>query len=703
MKKKIAFVLAAAMLLSLCACGKGANAPAETAVVPAADYEAEYELALTAEFLDLPAGMKRAEAQCRVGKKIWLGGMAESGAVLSFVSLDGGKGRLVELPEGCDYIYAMCAYGDNIAVLAGSESEMLEDERGEFFESAELLELLMFDGSEFVSAVELAERYDTTFYAMLELDGSFYLLGYDALVRLDGNGAELARYECADEDAYMLTTCAFDGEIVVLAWDYNSFGTKFFRLDAQALEPTGEAEIAEQMLYGMGVVNGALAVDTGSGVYALDGDFQPGEAVFEWAELFVSGEYQVIDALDDGYLFFEPGKKICLARWKEAKVRKTVVMASDASYGEVQTLASDFNRSQDEYYVQVNFYDDDEILRLQTEIGAGSWPDLFAFSFDGTLAEMRDELTLENLYDWLDADAELSRDDLMAPVLDAMEQEGALYWVPWKYWVETLIAYESLVPEPGVSVEDTLRIARENELVPIQQWITREMLLGRYSAAANRQFVDWESGTCSFDSEEFVHILQLCGGGLASDDVNQGEAYTGPNDPYLLTRFFVMSPIVLAGISSSRNGDYCFAGYPEAAGNGNLFYPLLRLAITKGAQEKEGAWEFVRFVLSEDEQSVDIAGGNPGLSMNTAVFEREIDAILEDGTTAFGDKRPFTDNDARKLRDLVYGTELVIGADPTLEKIISDCAAAYFSGEKSAEDTARDIQGRASIYVSERG
>lgn len=697
LKKLLCIALA---MVCLAGCGKGADAPAETEAPPD-DGEVEYELALTAEFLELPAGLKRAEAQCRVGDKVWLGGMAEAGAVLSFVSLGGGSGRLVELPEGGDYIYAMCAYEDNIAVLAGSEAETLEDERGEVYESAELLELLIFDGSEFVSSVELAERYDTVFYAMLELDGSFYLLGHYTLVKLDANGAELARFDVGGENVSMLTMCAFDGEIVAMAWDYSSFGTKFYRLDAGTLEPSGEAEIAEHMLYGMGVAGGAPVVDNGSGVYALDGEFQLGEAVLEWAELFVSGEYLVIDQLEDGYLFFEPGKKICLARWKEAKVRKTVVMASNASYGAAQTLANDFNMSQDEYFVQINFYDDDEILRLQTEIGAGKWPDLFAFDLEGTLAEMRNELVLENLYDWLDADAELSRDDLMAPVLSAVEEQGALYWMPWKFWVETLVTYESLIPEPGVSVEDTLRIARENGLVPIQQWITREMLLERYSAAASRQFVDWDSGTCSFDSEEFVHILELCGGGLASDDVNHGEVYTGPNEPYLLARRFVTGHISLTGLNRAQGGDYCFAGYPEAAGNGSLFYPLLRLAITKGAQEKDGAWEFIEFALGEKEQYNEIAGSS-GMSMNTAVFERKIEAMLEQDAANGGETRLFTETDAQKLRELVYGTELVVGADPTLEKIISDCAAAYFAGEKSAEDVARDIQARAAIYVAER-
>lgn len=710
MKKTVAFLLAAAVLLSLCACGKAGEAPAEGPVSPPAGDEAEYELALTAEFLDLPAGMTYASAQCRVGDRVWLGGIAESGAVLGFVSPDIGSGGLVGLPEGCDFICAMCAYGDNIAVLAGNEAEMPEVEGEGPYEPEERLELLIFDGSEFVSETELAERYDSAFYAMLELDRSFYILSREFLIKLAPDGAELARFECSGGDVSMLTMCAFDGEIVAMAWDYSSFGMKFFRLDAQTLEPAGEAEIAEHMLHGMGVAGGALAVNTGSGVYALDGNFQLGEPLFEWDELFISGEYQEIEELDNGYLFFAPEQEqVCLARWRQARVRKTIVMATDTNYGSAFSAANDFNRSQDVYLVKVNVYEAYEegaLMRLQTEIGAGHWPDVFAFNFYDTLAEMRDELTLCNLYEFLDADPGLSREELMEPVLSAMEKDGALYWLPWKFSMATLVGPESLVGQAGISVEDALRIAGENELVPIEQWVTREDLLRTYSAAAIRQFVDWDSGTCSFDSEGFADILKLCGEMFANEDVtaDNGNLYTGPHDPYLLKKYYVSSPVNLTALNLSMSGDYCFAGYPGVQGNGSLFNLTLRLAITAGAQEKEGAWAFISFLMGEEEQSAEVAGSNGGLSMNTAVFERKLEAILSDGyTDAFGDKREFTDDDARKLREVVYGAELVMGADPTLEKIISDCAAAYFAGEKSAEDAAKDIQGRAGIYVSERG
>lgn len=720
-KLKKILCLTIAMLL-LCGCGGQPGETSDSPVSGAADRpqtepaaqggdgEIEYELMLTAGFLDLPEGMVHATAQCREGYRIWLGGASDSGAVMGWISLDGGDSGLFAMPEGCDFVYALCAVGGKVAAMAGSVPALYVDAQGKTVVTDEpegRLELLVFEGTELVSETELDGRYGQTFHSMLELDGSFYILCQNKLIKLSPDGMESARFEHGEHNVLMLSMRVYGGELVVAARDLNNHGTRFYRLDVDTLSLNGEEFIPETIISGMGMVNDTLVVDTGTEVAALDGDFQFGDPVFEWAELFVSGGYQEIDELPGGYLFFDPYQTgVCCARWKQARVRKTVIMAADTFYGEAQTLVGDFNRSQEEYYVEIktyNAYDEGELTRLQTEIGAGNWPDLFAFENPRTLAEMRDEKSLENLYDYLDRDPELPAEALMPQLLGVMERRGALYWMPWKFWVYTLIAPESLVGGPGISVEDTLRIARENGLVPIEQWITREELLSRYSAAAIRQFVDWDSGTCSFDSEEFTNMLRLCGEMLKGEDVNAGEAYIGPRDPALLKNYILSNLIGIAALNSAYGGDYCFAGYPGAQGSGSMFLIPLRLAITAGANEKQGAWEFIKFALSEPEQSAEFSV-NRGLSPNLAVFERELDTMLREGATnILGEKREITGDDARKLRELIDGTLLLMDADPTLEMIISGCAAAYFAGDKSAEDTARDIQGRAAIYVAERG
>lgn len=728
MKLKRIFCLALA-LLCLCACGKtegDGKAPSgsgsagtggagtEPAELSGGAGGGETVTALASVLTELPEGMAYASAQCRVGDTVWLGGMGGDGAVMGSVPLGGGAaGAPPAMPEGCEYIYAMCPLGENFAVLAGSFLEYYVDAGGQYVDVEApdgRLELLVCDGTQFVSRVELAERYGqeeshfSGFTAMLELDGSFYALSSPMIVKLAPDGTELVRFDGVEGSEALASMCVFDGEIIAASFDWSTFSSKIYRLDAGTLALLGEAELPETDVSALGTAGGALIADNGEGVYALDGEMQPGEELFSWPELFVSGGVDAIEEIEDGYLFYTRGQEqLRCARWREGPARTTVVLAADSSYGGAQTLANEFNLSQSEYFIKVNVYEayeEGDMTRLQTEIGAGNWPDLFAFSSADTLADIKSEAALVNLYELMEADPGLSRDDFVAPLLSVMEERGALYWLPYKFDVVTMIAPASLLGHSGVSVEEVTTVARENNIVPIQQWITRESMLSWCGMAAVQQYVDWDAGTCSFDSEGFVHLLELCGGLFAGEDVNNGEQYTGPDNPSLLTRYFLMSPHGVAALRESL-GDYCFAGFPETMGNGSVFEPLLRFAVTSGAREKDGAWEFIKFASGERGQN---ARAVSGLTANAAMLEAELSSLLRDGwTDSQGNRHDFTEADAEKFRELIEGAELVMGSYPTLQKIISDCAGGYFAGDKTAEQTAKDIQARAAIYVAERG
>ena len=64
--------------------------------------------------------------------------------------------------------------------------------------------------------------------------------------------------------------------------------------------------------------------------------------------------------------------------------------------------------------------------------------------------------------------------------------------------------------------------------------------------------------------------------------------------------------------------------------------------------------------------------------------------------------QPATQADVDQVKDLVYNTTAVNGAvSNDITNIIKEEAAAYFSGQKSAEDVAAIIQSRMQVYLSE--
>ena len=89
-----------------------------------------------------------------------------------------------------------------------------------------------------------------------------------------------------------------------------------------------------------------------------------------------------------------------------------------------------------------------------------------------------------------------------------------------------------------------------------------------------------------------------------------------------------------------------------------------------------------------------------GIPVTKAAFEVQLEKnIYED---VMFPEYSFTREDADKLRELVYSTEKMARKDDTLTEIIRTEAAACFAGDKSLEDTVRNIQSRASIYVAEQ-
>ncbi|MCM1149723.1 MAG: hypothetical protein NC319_06525 [Butyricicoccus sp.] len=717
MRKIIAFVLAAA-LLCLCGCGKDADAPADTASGGAGAEALDAEgggMELRAELLELPEGMAYASAQCRGGDTLWLGGVGENGAVIASVSLSGGEGGgALELTEECEFVYAMCYAEGGVTALAGSRPERYTDAKGqtERNENADgRLWLLRYGAESLISQTELEERYfhpdsetPEVFKSMLELNGDLYIQCQDFIARIGPDGGELARFELdeysRDQNYYISSMVFFGGELLASEIGFGGDDSRLLRLNAETLEQLGASEFPEHRITGLGLAgDGAPLACTRDGLLSLGKDLLPGEYVRLWKELFISGGYTWVGELEDGYLFYEPyQEKVYAARWREYTPRTTVIVAADNPYSDILSLVNAFNLSQGEYVAKVEYYDtydEAEQKQLQAEIGAGYWPDVFAFSHPETLAEMRTDTMLVDLYERLDADAELSREDLVPSLLAAMEERGALYWLPHSFQMLTMLGPAALIPRAGMSYGELSAIAADNGLTAVDPYISREQLLTWCCPMAIERYVDYEAGTCSFDSEGFIGLLELCAAQHADSDAS---VFNLPRENYLLFYEWLQSFERLS-VLPEIFGDFRFAGFPDGLGNGSLFDVQLRLGITAGAAEKDGAWEFIKFACGETGQGARVNG----FPANAASLERELNSVISDGSGGLmGSGYPFTEADAQKFRELVNGAVMVSGADTVLEQMITEGAAAYFAGEKSAREAAELIQAKAGLYMAER-
>ena len=161
---------------------------------------------------------------------------------------------------------------------------------------------------------------------------------------------------------------------------------------------------------------------------------------------------------------------------------------------------------------------------------------------------------------------------------------------------------------------------------------------------------------------------------------------------------------------TALHGKVLFSGYPVTEGTGIAAEAVMSAGICASSSGKEEAWDFIRYLLSIETQKT-IAGSGGGFPVQRQVFSEQIktrmnqyESRLEGTSDSEGDiklrailseKEKVLDG----LSDLMARVNSQISSDPFIQDIIKEEAAAYFYGQKSAEEVSRIIQNRAMTIV----
>ncbi len=434
--------------------------------------------------------------------------------------------------------------------------------------------------------------------------------------------------------------------------------------------------------------------------------------------------------------------------------KKTLRMAVMNLYPFTSEMISQFNRTNPDYrievtdYAQYNDYSSQNeedwnagLTRLQTEIIAGNVPDLLDISLLSA-NQLGAQGLLTDLYPYIDSDTELDRNQLNQHVLSAFEENGKLYQTVGNFYVLTTGGLSSVVGEKaGWTMEEfrsAMNMLRQTnpESTVFDIYTTRSDILTFLLYLEMGNYVDWETGECRFESQSFIDLLEFVNGFPASFDWS-GQGFS-PEDLEQDNRIlkgqqlmkqcnFVCFEDVQANTLGLAGNPCTFVGYPTESGCGSMFAQIGNsFAISSGCADKEAAWQFVRLFFLPDYQEQFIGSVFP---TNLSVYEQmKQEAMTEryqrnpDGSyavdnegkripkergsvTVNGTDYPYekvTDEEIARVESIIQMTTHVLKLDQALEDIIKNGAAAYFEGQYSAEEAARQIQSRANIYINEQ-
>lgn len=402
-----------------------------------------------------------------------------------------------------------------------------------------------------------------------------------------------------------------------------------------------------------------------------------------------------------------------------------------------------FNKSNPDYRIVVKDYseyatDDDYnagLTKLNTELISGNVPDILVNGTELPIGQYAAKGLLEDLWPYLDADPEYSRDKLMTQPLNAAQTDGKLYRLPIDFGVTTAVGLGKVVGEYTTwtlaDVNDALSKLPEGATVFNKYYTQAEML--KCCIAMNAEnFMNWQDGTCSFDSDEFRALLEFVKPFPAEYDWQSDAEEYESDYTRLKNGKQLLYPTSLSGFSdlyytfAALNNDIRFIGFPREDGSsGNAFNASCTLSISTTCKDKSGAWAFIRSTLSDDYQesiwnypivkSVFEAKAQEAM---TQEYETDADGnqILDDdgnpipissGGMSYGNEPMIelyavTQEQYDAVLALIDSTTTFVDYDQNVLDIISDEAAGYFAGSKTVEEASKLIQSRVSLYIQEQ-
>ena len=424
--------------------------------------------------------------------------------------------------------------------------------------------------------------------------------------------------------------------------------------------------------------------------------------------------------------------------------RKTLTIACLYMDYDLRQEILKFNKSQQDVRITINDYSQymDEngyqsaLTKLNTEILSGKVPDLFMTN-GLPIEQYAAQGILIDLKPLIDSDSELSYDQLMTNVADAASVDGKLYEAFSEFTIMTVAVLKKVADnfqswtladvhsamdmlQPGASVFGT--------------GYTRDGVLQSCVGNAMAKFVDWNTGKCSFDSQEFKDLLAFANEFPETFDWENYD-YSNDTDSYTAMRngMQLMLPTSIYTLEdhlwtlAAMNMDISLVGYPSQDNSGSSFVLSNGVAISAACQDVDAAWSFVRRLFTADFQRGRYYYGLPS---NAEVFNERLQEVMtvdyqtdengqplldENGNKLTNPKAIYWGNDgeqysidamsqeqADQVMALYNSIHTMNGSNDAIYNIVTEEAGAYFAGQRSLDDVAGIIQNRVGLYVAEQ-
>ena len=448
-----------------------------------------------------------------------------------------------------------------------------------------------------------------------------------------------------------------------------------------------------------------------------------------------------------------------LTKVPDDEIREAIMLTYACIYPdyEFRRKVLSFNKTNGEYRINIHDYSQYNVNdnynagydRLNADIISGKIPDII--SLDGLdFRTYANKGVLADLYELMESSKTVNRDDYLENVLTAAEYDGKLYRFMSQFSVQTTMGKRSIFGDKdNWTFDDYEAMVRSRPGSQLFGYMTREDVLYTCLSTTVNSYIDWETGKCSFD-EGFIKLLEFAMD--YPEIINWDELYSDPDyyekmqynyseERFLLQYAYVGSYRAIRDQGYDFGEEICFPGYPTSDGNGSVFNAYLQHGISASSPHKQVCFDFIASTVETTPKFEDAGGYFYGqFSISKAYMEavkqyemtpmkqRPGYESYEDEIGIARDKMAgslisstlpmpapdpgYEENDYEAnyhltaeeiaaVDKLIESTKTFITYNEQVMNIITEETAEFFAGRRSASDTARIIQSRVKIMVSE--
>ena len=601
---------------------------------------------------------------------------------------------------------------------------------------------------------DMTDEEGTYIYAQTMLTddaGNLTLItGDNMIINVDAQGKETGRTEMADTAMNNMGQMIVksDGTTFVTSYDDNWTKMYISTFDIKTGQIGEKKELPGNLtnynIFAGNTTDFILSNSFGIFTYNL-GDAEPVQIMdFINSDLATYGLYNVTFIDDktfvakyyDNVNYVENIAKFTYVDPATIPDKTAFVLGCEYLGGDVKKRVIDFNKSNDKYRITLKEYSsyntmEDYTLaaaQMNNDIISGKMPDLMLIDTTHDISSWANKGLLADVSELIAKDAELSQVEFLQNVWDAFKVNDKLYTVVPSFSVQTMTARKDMVGDrTGWTMSEfvTFMKTQDSGVKPFGDEMLRDSILYYIMTYCGSDFVNVNTGECNFSSPEFVAMLEYANTfpkEFSEDywndyDWNLSQSQYRDKKAVLLHTYINRVQDLVYNLHGTLGGEAAFVGFPGISGNSSVIQPgsnMFVLSAKSGCMD--GAWEFVRYYLTDEYQSSEEMYNLP---VSKTAFEAQAKKgmekpywIDENGEKVEYDQtfwmneeeiilEPFTQAEVDAICEFVCSVNKRSYYNQDIINIVTEEAESYFEGQKSAQDVANLIQNRVQLYVDE--